>query len=156
MSIAIAVVLQPSKIVRCCVMSFSLFLVMIGIYIGSLENYSYLIRCILTGICGLASWLSFLYNKKIAKTRWRLSIDGKGQLRCQPDSSLRAESFLSSQEINYLNLVTGTTLWPHALFLRLENREDNVMLNLVVLPDVLTKDEFRRLSVACRWIMARA
>lgn len=146
MSIAISVVLRPSKILRYCTIFFSFLLLSIGVYIGSLDHLSLLERSAFIAVCTFAAWLSFIYAQRHAKTQWHLNIDGKGQLHCQADSSAESRPF---------KLVTGTTLWAQALFLRLHNSEDNLQMNLVILPDALSKDEFRRLLVACKWIIAR-
>lgn len=144
MSIAISVVLHPSKILRFCTLTFALFLLFLGIYIGTLKSLPIANQSILIALCCFAAWRSFLYSQKIAQTSWRIHIDGQGQLRCQQADS----------DSDPFNLVAGTTLWTHALFLRLHHREKNMKINLVVLSDALSKDEFRRLSVACKWIIA--
>lgn len=149
MSIAISVVLRPSKIVRFCTISFALCLLFIGIYIGSQNTIPVLNKFVLIATCCFAAWRSFLYSHKTAQTSWRIHIDGRGKLRCQ--STAKAGDVLKG---NPLNIMAGTTLWTSALFLRLHNREENIQLNLVVLPDALSNNEFRRLSVACRWIIA--
>ena len=150
MSIAISVVLQPSKILRFCVISFAFLLLFIGIYIANLKTLSLLNQSVLIALCCFAAWRSFLFNQKIAKTSWRIHIDGHGQLRCH--STAQAEDVFG----DVVKLVAGTTLWTQALFLRLHNQEKNVNINLVILSDALSKDEFRRLSVACKWIVAHA
>jgi len=144
MSIAISVVLKPSKILRFCAILFAFLLLFIGIYIGSLKTLPLLNQFVLIAICCFAACRSFLYNQKIAKTSWRINIDGQGQLRCQSNAQADA----------VFELAAGTTLWTQALFLRLHNQEKNVKINIVILSDALSKDEFRRLSVACKWIGA--
>ena len=151
MSIAISAVLHPSKIARVCTITFALFLLLIGIYIGSLTTLPMLYQFALIATCCLAAWGSFLYSQKIAQASWCIHVDGQGKLRCQ--SIAKAGDVLKR---NPLNIMAGTTLWTHALFLRLNNQEENIRINLVVLPDALSKDEFRRLSVACKWIVAHA
>jgi hypothetical protein len=151
MSIAISVVLRPSKILRFCTISFAVLLLSIGIYIGNLKTLSLPNQSVLIALCCFAAWHSFFYNQKIAKTSWRIHIDGQGQLRCQPNTQAA-----DATDSPLLNLMPGTTLWTHALFLRLHNQEQNIRMNLVVLSDALSKDEFRRLAVACKWIVAHA
>lgn len=152
--IAIAVVLQPSKTMRICIMLFAVLLLSIGIYIACLDTLSALNQYASMVACFFAAWRIHLYYQQITKTSWHMSIDGHGQLRCRSESLQRISS--SEVDSNPMKLVAGTTLWAHALFLRLYNPKEKRTLNLVVLPDALSKDEFRRLSVACRWIIARA
>jgi hypothetical protein len=151
MSIALSVALHPSKIVRICVILFAVLLLSIGIYIATLKNLSILNQSGLVALCCFAAFRCFIYNQKIARTSWRIHISGQGQLRCQSNSETDDIS-----DTPLLNLMPGTTLWTHALFLRLHNPEQNTKLNLVVLSDALSKDEFRRLAVACKWIAAHA
>jgi toxin CptA len=151
MSIAISVVTRPSQILRFCLISFALFLLSIGLYIGALKNISLINQSILIALCCFAAWRSLAYNQKIAQTSWRISIGGQGQLHCQP--AAQADDVFNNQPCQ---LLAGSTLWTHALFLRLHNPEENVRINLVILSDALSRDEFRRLSIACKWIVVHA
>lgn len=148
--IAIAAVLKPSKTMRLCATLFAILLLIIGAYIGCLKTPNPLNQYAFTAICFFAAWRIYLYQQQIAKTAWHMNIDGQGQLRCQskPFSSQALDS-------NPLKLGAGTTLWARALFLRIYNQKEKVTHNLIVFPDMISKDEFRRLSVACRWIIAR-
>lgn len=51
-------------------------------------------------------------------------------------------------------LSSATTLWSRALFLTFSG-EVKGKVSMCIFPDQLSKDEFRRLSVACRWLQAR-
>ncbi|WP_133166926.1 hypothetical protein [Solimicrobium silvestre] len=130
---------------------------LIGIYIGCLDVPSILIRSFLAVLCGLAAYRIFFQHQKNAKKIWHIAIDGKGQLRCLPvSSSAITPTNREFFESNPFYLMSGTTLWARVLFLRLHCLEDDVMINLVILSDALSRDEFRRLSVACKWIVAHA
>jgi toxin CptA len=145
MSIAISVVLQPSKILRYSVTACAFILLFIAFYVATLKTLTLLNQSLFIAICFFAAWRSFLCAKKVAKTGWQMHINDLGQLRYQaPDVE---ESYPA-------NLVAGTTLWPHALFLRLHNQKENTRTNMVVLPDMLKKDEFRRVLIACKWMVA--
>jgi hypothetical protein len=50
-------------------------------------------------------------------------------------------------------LVENSVLWPHLLMVRLES-SDGIRRLLTILPDCLSDEEFRAVSVACRWIAA--
>lgn len=169
MSIATAVKIQPSKLSRKIAILFSLSLVSIGIYIGFLQHLQLYSQCIFALLCFFAAWQSYAHNQKLNKTSWNIMIDGQGQLRgtkivCQhgilkTNESVPIDSFAENEfmlEGNILTLVSGTTLWPHVLFLRLHNVDNKITTNLVVLRDSMSKDEFRRLSLACRWIVKNA
>ena len=48
-------------------------------------------------------------------------------------------------------LLKNSTIWPHLLLLRLQ--ADNGKITIVpILPDSVSRDSFRALSVACRWV----
>ena len=53
-------------------------------------------------------------------------------------------------------MVPGSVIWPQMLLLRLRTLGDDNMINLMILSDAVSTDEFRRLSIACRWIVAKA
>ncbi|MCD6026851.1 MAG: flagellar hook-length control protein [Solimicrobium sp.] len=165
MSIAISVVLPPSRIVLSCTILFSFLLLFIGIYTSALKDLSILSRVALMMICSFAVWRVFVYHKKIAKLSWRINIDGQGQLRCHSNvCSNSFQSLSSSAKVSQyhleggkpLKLMAGTTLWTRMLFLRLQDTKESTIIHLIILPDDLSKDEFRRLSVACRWIVGHA
>ncbi len=47
----------------------------------------------------------------------------------------------------------GTTLWAHLILLRLKSQTGDIS-NLIILRDSTSAESFRKLSVACRWILA--
>lgn len=51
-------------------------------------------------------------------------------------------------------LAEGSVLWPNLLFLHLESERGHKE-TLRILPDSVSRDEFRALHIACRWIAAR-
>lgn len=163
MSIAIAVVLRPSKLLRIYVSGFALFLILIAIYLGGLNTISGLCKFVLVTICVGTALKSILLGYNAAKATWQISIDGKGHFRCQPmtlKSNTRVANVVQDHVSSglpmesILDLVSGTTLWANILILRVKNGNNEVS-NLVILRDSLEKDEFRRLSIACKWIVSR-
>ncbi len=157
MSIALAVVIQPSKLLQLCVTLFASLLIVIGVYVTCLPHLSIFARSVLVAFCCFAVWRGFVYNQKVAQLSWRLIVSNQGQLWCQlnslPSNSIQTKIFLKSTAVN---LLAGTTLWANVLFLRLYNAEYETTINLVVFPDALSPDEFRRLSIACKWIVTQA
>jgi len=49
--------------------------------------------------------------------------------------------------------VENSVLWPHLLMVRLES-SSGVRRLLTILPDCMSDEEFKAVSVACRWIAA--
>ncbi len=158
MSIAITVVLRSSKLLHASTLFFSLFLALIGIYLGSLKIFSLLVQFVFVVFCFYAAWRSFLYGHNLTKAKWHISIDGQGHFRCQSSIfKLNASAVNFPDDVSpdgvLFNLVAGTTLWANALFLCLRNQGGET-INLIIFPDALDKGEFRRLSIACKWIVA--
>jgi hypothetical protein len=137
MSIAVSVIVRPSSGLRvlhaglcCCVMASS-------------------VLCLDSGwaaplLCGLAGLAGALAGRPSRIVR-RLDISGVGQLRLTVYQENGAP----------LRLLEGSTLWPGLLLLRLGGDDGDVRL-LLVLPDSVTRADWRVLSLACRAIAARA
>jgi hypothetical protein len=94
---------------------------------------------------------------RLATNRKSLHIDisGIGQIRLAEHNELTAVlAGGANQSPDYgevLQLQAGSTLWPWLLILRLQSTDQKV-LTLPILPDCVGVDDFRALSVACRWI----
>jgi toxin CptA len=96
---------------------------------------------------------------KSTKT-FHLDISGIGQIRLTQYSGVsdfadRKSSPLDEGDAAVVQLMKESTLWPHLLMLRLKS-EHGAVFTVPVLPDGVSGDGFRELSVACRWIAARA
>ena len=96
---------------------------------------------------------------KSTKT-FHLDISGIGQIRLTQYSGVSAfagcrTSPLDECDTAVVQLRKDSTLWPHLLMLRLKPGHGAVV-TVPVLPDSVSGDGFRELSVACRWIAARA
>jgi len=154
MSIALTVVLRPSKILQYFAIFFSILLVIIAIHVGCDVSLPMYFRIGLALFCLIGSLANMFYVSSYIKKKCRISISGQGEFRCD----LQTSSF-KSKHIHLLHsycLSTGTTLWPKMLFLRLRRLDNDDKINLVIPSDALDKDEFRRLSIACRWITKHA
>jgi hypothetical protein len=93
-----------------------------------------------------------VWNRKVLQ----LNISGTGQVRL----SKVTDSTPSCREQNWphvkdhglqVSLQKNSTLWSHLLLLHLRS-DDGMTTVLPVLPDSVSRDGFRALSVACRWI----
>jgi toxin CptA len=137
MSIAVSVIVRPSSGLRalhaglcCCVMASAAVCLDTGWAAPSL--------CVLAGLAGALCGRP----PRIAR---RLDISGVGQLRLTVYQEGGAA----------LRLLEGSTIWPGLLLLRLGG-EDGAVRWLTVLPDSVTRAEWRVLSLACRALAARA
>jgi toxin CptA len=154
MSIALTVVLRPSKILQISAIFFSVLLVFIVIHVGRDASLPLHFRLALTFLCLVSSSAIILYIRIYIKKQWHIAISGQGEFRCRLKTN--ALESKRTQVLHPYCLTSGTTLWSQMLFLRLRRLDNDDMINLVIPSDALDKDEFRRLSVACRWIARHA
>jgi len=154
MSIAIAVVLRPSKKLQILAILFSILWGLVAVYLGYVTSIAFQFRAVLV----LACFTVFLFNLKYLygtlTNCWHLSISGQGEFHCALISNQRPDQ-LNVESYPY-KLAAGSILWSRMLILRLKRFNDDNMINLVVLSDAVSDDEFRRLAIACRWISSHA
>ena len=160
MSIAVSVVLRPSRlllaIVGCLCTGIVFAAGMIGLAgVGELPFYP---RLSIAGGCLFAALSGFYCAVRQRKT-FHIEISGIGQIRLMEYSGIAALSrqseWLSGQDGGEsVRLMPDSTIWPHLLLLRLQN-DDNRIIVLPILRDCIAVEEFRTLLVACRWIAAQ-
>jgi hypothetical protein len=106
-------------------------------------------------VCAIAS-IALIVQPLRRKTALRIDVTGLGQIRLVetlPDAA--AGSVPRSEAVGeVVQLCQGSTLWPSLMVLRLQAVSGRVT-TLILLPDSLSDDAFRALSVACRWIASR-
>lgn len=129
MSIAVSVIVRPSRGLRiahaglcCCVMTSA----------AACPGVAAPCLCLLMGVLG---WL-FGRPSAIAQ---ELDISGVGRVRLA----------VYQQSGSALCRLDGATLWPRLLLLRLRDASGGVR-TLAVLPDSVTRHEWRALALACR------
>jgi hypothetical protein len=85
----------------------------------------------------------------------QLDISGIGQVRLKQVSAIASCTDTIRPHVGRIEeifrLMPESTLWPYLLLLRLK-AESGRTVTVPVLPDSLSPDKFRALSVACRWI----
>ena len=156
MSIAVSVVVIPSRLLLAAVggmcIAIAFFAGMIGLaQIGELSGYS---RLLVAGSCIAAAFFGFYWVARTRKT-FRIDISDIGQIRME--EYIGARGFSSLTEVaksNVVKLMPDSTIWSHLLLLRLQG-EDNQITVLPILRDCVENDDFRALSIACRWIAAQ-
>ncbi|MET3107193.1 toxin CptA [Oxalobacteraceae bacterium GrIS 2.11] len=150
MSIALSIVLRPSRKLHVIAILFSIQLVLIGIYLGCQTSISLYYRFPLACLCMLVSFGNFINIHEYVKKIWHIHVSNQGEIRCDV-KSLCIDAHDNGGESHYV-LNEGCTLWSNILFLRLRSLNSDSKINLVILSDSLNNDEFRRLSLACRWL----
>jgi hypothetical protein len=106
-------------------------------------------------VCAIAS-IALIVQPLRRKTALRIDVTGLGQIRLVetlPDAAARSLPW-SDAVGEVVQLRQGSTLWPSLMVLRLQAVSGRVT-TLILLPDSLSDDAFRALSVACRWIASR-
>lgn len=92
----------------------------------------------------------------------RIDISEHGQITVTEDKTCTIQSEqvepgaplqLNRATPAVVRLLADSTIWPHLLLLRLQ-AEDRRIRNVLILRDSVSAEDFRSLSVACRWIAA--
>lgn len=119
--------------------------------LGAWAGWTCALGCVTLAGVGL---LTMMQCRKI----YHIDISGSGQIRLRfvaPDP--RETPKLAAKEHNadgaLVTLLADSTLWSRFLMLRLRDEGGRVHV-LPILPDSVSAESFRALSVACRWIAA--
>lgn len=157
-SIAVSVVVKPSKILLCTVFLFSLSVTLIaaGVALGFIGDLPLTIRifvvCLtLFAVACALNWL--IRQRKIV----RLDISMNGQIRLVEHNGLTDLPLLCQDEPEgdpVMQLMPDSVLWGSMLLLRFKS-EAHERITLLILRDSINAHAFRALSVACRWIAAQ-
>ncbi|WP_211462965.1 flagellar hook-length control protein [Collimonas silvisoli] len=154
MSIALSAVIRPSKVLSAMVALQCLLAGSIGILIaiGAVGNLPLPERLALAGLCLFAAMYGIT---RYYRSRQAVQIDISGSGRIRIAEMATAQVLPAAKQIpSTAKLLEGTTLWSHLLLLRLRLDSGSVR-TIAILPDCVSNDTFRNLSVACRWIASR-
>ncbi|WP_137173716.1 protein YgfX [Massilia sp. HP4] len=151
MSLAVSVIIAPSRRLRCLLAAFCASLCAAGLAVGLLlpERFAFggAVACV--PLLAALSLLRPLLHA-IATVR-RIDISGVGQLGLTVQHEWRkgraAAAFAASG--SPMTLLPGATVWPCCILLRLR-AEDGATWPLVLLPDAVPPSQYRALAVAVR------
>lgn len=156
MSIAVSVVVHPSRLLLvavgslCIGIALSVFLIATG-HIG---EFSLITRLLIAGSCTFAAFSGFYWASRARKT-FRIDISDIGQIRLEEyTGSGKFSSQAEGANSNVFNLMPDSTIWPHLLLLRLRGEDDQIK-ELPILRDCVDDNDFRKLSIAFRWVAAQ-
>jgi hypothetical protein len=158
MSIAISVVVKPSRRLRFLTAGMSLLLLVIGTLIVSdvIGDLSFVVRIAAAIFSFFPALFGFYHIAQKGKVL-HIDISSIGQIRLREiDDVIPRESSKRPYENlvgEVFNLSRDSTIWPYLMVLCLQNGSEEKMVP--ILPDCVSRDEFRALSVACRWIAAQ-
>ena len=159
MSIAVSAVVKPSRLLFALGAGACLGVAFIGIIfaVSEIGNRSALLRLLIAGSCIFLALSGFYRIAKCRRTH-HIDISGTGLIRLREkllgrlSTDLGGKLGVESSEV--LSLMPNSTLWPRLLLLRLQTGEGRIF-TLQILPDCVSADDFRALSVAVRWIDGR-
>lgn len=158
MSIALSTLVRPSRSLLLAHVAMALVLLLTALHLALSVNHAqlhYSLNLLLAVICATAS-IALVALPFRRRTALRIDVTGLGQIRLV-ETHPHAEAGLvtpSAAEGEVVQLCQGSTLWSSLMVLRLQSVSGRVT-TLILLPDSLSDDAFRSLSVACRWIAAR-
>jgi toxin CptA len=157
MSIAVSAVIRPSRMLLALSACMALCVCLGGaaIAFGSVVDLPRPNRLVIGLACQMLAFGAFSANLGSRKT-FRLDISGVGQIRLMEYSGVAPCSLPETspqEDAAVFRLVENSVLWPHVLMVRLESPGGGRRL-LTILSDCTGDEEFRAVSVACRWIAA--
>ncbi|MGH8806588.1 MAG: protein YgfX [Noviherbaspirillum sp.] len=159
MSIAVSAIVQPSRLLFAMVGAMSLCAAAVGVAIGAGQLGALPINPrILLSACSIFLAVFGFYHGVRHRKILHIDISGAGQLRLMEVAPAGACTDTNwphvSKHGEVVRLLANSTIWPQLLLLRLQ-ADSGKITTVPILPDCVSPESFRALSVACRWIAAR-
>ncbi|WP_211473384.1 protein YgfX [Collimonas humicola] len=151
MSIALSVVVKPSRLLLALVATECGLAGLVAVLIagGVIGNLLLPVRATLATLCVSAAAYGMLRYYR-GRRAIQLDIAANGQIRM---AEIAASNINRISNPVPVQLLESTIIWSHLLLLRLRLASGSVR-TIAILPDCVSNDTFRVLSVACRWIAA--
>jgi toxin CptA len=163
MSIAMSVLVKPSRLLLVLTAGMGLAVVLSAgrMVYAEFGHYSSLQRLLIAGITLLIMLLIAIWGFFQAfwqRKTFRIDISAIGQIRLAEYSDVAVspdkEKFPEREsDSEMVQLMGDSTIWPNLLLLRFCTERGQVIV-LPILPDSISSNSFRALSVACHWIAA--
>jgi hypothetical protein len=122
---------------------------------GSVGSLSGGPRIAIAVICAAVALYAFP-RPVMCRTMHGIHISGTGQIRLsiwQKNDRLGRDGLADGQG-ELVRLLPTSTLWSGLLLLHLQNERRQVDI-VTILPDSVSRESFRALLIACRWIVLR-
>ena len=150
---AVTVTTSASKKLQVLAISFSFSIILLGFYLGFLGTGTQVLRWASGLVCVVLGGIHLIGSGLDDQPRWQIAISAQGQITCH-----RIESSISTlaTDSDLVTLSAGSILHHSVLFLHFKKTNDNNVINLMVLSDALSRNEFRLLSIACHCLLRRA
>ena len=149
MSIAISAIIRPSRLLFFLSLTMCACIAMVGLLVGLNlgGNFTFAARLAIACPSIVLAFLALFQISRKRKT-FRIDISGIGQIRMAQYESRHRQS---AAKWEMVRLAEASILWHGLMFLCLESGDGRTTL-LPVMPDSISADDFRGLSVAFRWI----
>lgn len=160
MSIAVSAIVRPSRIFFAIVGVMCAGVAAIGfaVVFDATGTLSQLSRRLVGGAIIFLSVFGFYHGVRHRKIL-HIDITGAGQVRLIEVGSVGPCTNTKWPHVEtygaVVALLKDSTIWPNMLLLRLQ-AENGKITTVPILPDSVSRDSFRALSVACRWIATRS
>ncbi|HYD62441.1 MAG TPA: flagellar hook-length control protein [Noviherbaspirillum sp.] len=156
MSIAVSAVVRPSRILFAMTRAMATGAALVGFAIGFglVGNQSLAVHLAIASSVLFLAFFGFYHGTRYRKTI-QLDISGTGQIRLlklagePPCTDSNWPHVREMGEV--VRLMSDSTIWTHMLLLRLQSDDGEITI-VPIFPDSVSRDGFRALSVACRWI----
>jgi toxin CptA len=158
MSIAVSAIVQPSRLLYAMVAAMGAMVAVIGLMVGLglIGDLNRLARLFMSASLVILAVFGFYHGIRHRKTI-HIDISGVGQIRLTEMDAFGPCTSLNRPHVgdstNMVQILSNSTIWSCLLLLRLRMESGKVTV-LPILPDSVSRDSFRALSVACRWIAA--
>lgn len=151
MTIAVSASIKPSRSLFGILLVMCICIGVVAALIGAdlAGCYSPGARTMIVG-GGIVCPFFAIYHEWRKRRTLKIDISGIGQIRIKQNDLGRQKQAAQWQQVR---LSKATTIWHGAMFLVL-GANDGSRTTLCILPDCVSCEEFRSLSVACRWIVA--
>lgn len=160
MSIAVSAVVHPSRILLVMVGTMCAGVAAIGlaIVLSIFPDLPSNVRWLLGVTIIFLAVFGFYHGVRHRKIL-HIDISGAGQFRLTEVGSASPCTNTNWPHVGShgaaVALLKDSTIWPHLLLLRLQTENGKIAV-VPILPDSVSRDSFRALSVACRWIVTRS
>jgi toxin CptA len=149
MSIAVSAVIYPSRLLRAALGAFGLASASVAAALVWWAPHFHA-PALLAGVCMSAAVLAWCSAMESGNARW-IDISGLGEIHLSVQQSLDAAPPRGSA----LQLLPGTTIWPSLLILLLRDGSSGATAVATILPDSVSRDQFRKIAVAISDIAGR-
>jgi len=145
MSITVSAVVKPSRLLRgmLCALAVASAAAAVLLAGGAASVH---VPWLLAAACLLAALAAWRAAARPGTAR-QIDISGVGEIRLTVQQSMG-----DAAPGDLMQLLPGSTIWPHVLLLLLRDASNGVLTVLTILPDSVSAEQFRKIAVSVRAI----